>query len=336
MKINSMRVTLAAALLAWAGSTLAAAPPIPAIWQVESIGVGTHSSIPLACDPANIGGSDKWNAVGAKFYFIYNSTNYHLRKAEQALAFNQKNITIEDGVMVNVGAIMEAYVLRNLTTKVIVNADITVDKERINPVTPVPGHAPLICSSLPTIPNDRIDWQSAITHELGHAVGFDHTTDEPTCSMYTGFSWGEVRRNLCDLEKQAYLDAYGKAFSIVSIPNVEGLQNVNIPAKVFFDGSPAFPVTRKTATVQCASGWSCSDYVGTHSSTPSPLTFNFKCDPADPMPTATFRWRTTLTNANGLVTNAVEHTSTCTRPPGTLRKNPSDKPKGINRVIITN
>lgn len=120
------------------------------------------------------------------------------------------------------------------------------------------------------------------------------------------------------VEKGFRLHAKGKTcepFKIASIPNVSGPQGVNIPAKIHYKGYPLFPVKRQTKIVSCAAGWSCSDYNGTYTSnTPSPLTFNFRCTNSSPEPTATFRWRTTLTDADGVVTNAVEHTSTCTTP----------------------
>ncbi|MBT2745547.1 MULTISPECIES: S1 family peptidase [unclassified Lysobacter] len=108
-------------------------------------------------------------------------------------------------------------------------------------------------------------------------------------------------------------------FAISSIPNVAGPQNVNIPAKVFFTGYTHFPVLRHTAIVSCPSGWSCSDYDATYqSATASPLTFNFLCSASSP--TATFRWKTTLKGADGVESNAVEHTSTCTANPGVVAK----------------
>lgn len=105
-----------------------------------------------------------------------------------------------------------------------------------------------------------------------------------------------------------------RAFEITNIPDVTGPHNTDIPAQVHYLGNPQFPVIRKTEVVSCASGWNCGNYNQTYvDSTPSPLTFNFHCaTSSSSRPAATFRWRTTLTDADGVVTNAVEHSSTCT------------------------
>lgn len=102
-------------------------------------------------------------------------------------------------------------------------------------------------------------------------------------------------------------------FALTSIPNVSGPHNVSFQAQVFFQGVPKFPVQRKTRIVSCASGWTCSDYNGTYNtSSASPLTFNYKCNTSGSTPTSTFVWSTTLVGADGVATNAIQHTSTCT------------------------
>lgn len=104
-------------------------------------------------------------------------------------------------------------------------------------------------------------------------------------------------------------------FSISSIADVAGPQGVDIPARVDFNGHPLFPVVRETKTVQCAPGWSCSDYNETYlEASRTPLEFAFRCNSPMPMPTATFVWRTTLTGADGVTTSAVEHRSVCNTP----------------------
>lgn len=102
-------------------------------------------------------------------------------------------------------------------------------------------------------------------------------------------------------------------FSLDSLANVSGPHNTDIPAQVFYKGFPRFPVKRVTKNVTCAPGWNCSEYNGTYTTnTASPLTFNFRCTVGASQPTATFQWRTTLVGADGVTTNAIDHTSTCT------------------------
>lgn len=112
-------------------------------------------------------------------------------------------------------------------------------------------------------------------------------------------------------------------FRLDNIPSVSGPHNVNIPAEVNFKGYLRFPLKRQTQIVSCATGWNCSDYNQTYTTNvPSPLTFNYRCNVSGYTPTATFRWRTTLVGADGVTTNAIEHTSTCTESgtgPGATR-----------------
>ena len=113
------------------------------------------------------------------------------------------------------------------------------------------------------------------------------------------------------------LDVITAPFAITSIPNVTGQQNVNIPVEIKFTGHPPFPVFRHTAVVSCPDGWSCDAYDETYTTAAgSPLKFNFLCYNSDPMPNTTFGWRTTLKGKDGVVTNAIDHTSTCTTKPG--------------------
>jgi hypothetical protein len=113
------------------------------------------------------------------------------------------------------------------------------------------------------------------------------------------------------------LEVIKEPFALSSIPNVTGQQNINIPVQVNFTGHPPFPVLRHTAVVSCPTGWICDAYDETYTTaTGSPLRFNFLCYNSDPMPNTTFGWRTTLKGKDGVVSNAIDHTSTCTTKPG--------------------
>ena len=331
MSLNFLRTALAVSLIMSAGLARAEDPVITREWQTDFIRVGFNDSVPSNCVMPTVAATNSWNAVGADFYHELDLFTRHPLIANQTAAFNGKNITIEPSDDIRPDAVMSTRLDPDPSgAGNLVNADIRVNRRILEA-------GDISCSTAEVVPADKVDWESAILHEFGHGIGFVQDVNEPTCSMHWSLTDGEKRRVLCAAEKQAYIDAYGKKFKILSIPNVSGPQQTDIPAKVIYEGTPVFPVERRTKYISCPSGWSCSNYNGTYSSaTSSTLTFNFRCDPSVPLPTATFQWRTTLIDANGKETDSVDHTSTCTKPPGTLNKNSGDKPTGINRVIITN
>ena len=120
------------------------------------------------------------------------------------------------------------------------------------------------------------------------------------------------------VEKGYRLNAAGKTtcepFKISSIPSVTGPYRVSMPVLVNYVGYPQFPVNMKVDYVTCPYPWSCKGFEkSVATEVPSPLTYNVICN-ADPRPPATFKIKTTLTDADGVKTNAVEHTYTCATP----------------------
>ncbi|MEI2454616.1 hypothetical protein [Lysobacter firmicutimachus] len=327
----SARMLVATALAVCGFQASAQAPVITSQWEAASVNIGFHDSV-SACIFSSIGASNTWNRVGVDLHLQTDSLASHPRVDEQTQAYNYSHITVEDDAQLLPGALMEARIMTNSQTGTILNADIFVDRRHMNQTQ---GLFQFSCDTGSSVPPDKYDWESAILHEFGHIVGFQHTYDQTGCSMYKTLKEGESRRVLCEAEKQEYIRAYGLTFRIMALENVAGPQGANIPARVFYKGTPVFPVRRETKIVECASGWECSDYIGTYTAqTPSPLTFYFRCTNTTPLPTATFRWRTTLIDANGMKTNSVDHTSTCTTPPGAIQTDSAD-PVGGNRIIIT-
>ena len=120
------------------------------------------------------------------------------------------------------------------------------------------------------------------------------------------------------VEKGYRLNAAGKTtcepFKISSIPNVTGPYRVSMPVLVNYVGYPQFPVKIKVDYVTCPYPWTCKGFEkSVATEVPSPLSYNVICN-ADPRPPATFKIKTTLTDADGVKTNTVEHSYTCATP----------------------
>lgn len=332
MKSIFLRAALATAAITWAGLIHAALPTASAKHARASVISGMHSSIPPNCVEATTNAINAWNAAGANFSILPDFIVSTPRPDEQTQEYNDANVTIDDGVLQDPRALMAARVDADPATRIIKNADIRVDKRRIRNNDPT--QIQLNCSTFDPVPVDVVDWQSAILHEFGHVVGLEHDANDIGCAMYDQLGPGQIQRTLCPAEKQSYIDNY-KALRITGIPNVSGPQRVVISAKIFYAGAAPFPLTRETINISCPGGWSCGPYNGNFPvNAPSPLTFNFKCTNTGDLPTSTFGWRTTLIDANGVRTNAVDHTSTCTSPAGASSEISGDKPKGIGRIII--
>lgn len=120
------------------------------------------------------------------------------------------------------------------------------------------------------------------------------------------------------IEKGYRLKAENKPcspFNIDNIPDTSGPHNTPITHTVFYNGYPQFPVTAEMEYVTCPTGWYCNDFeIALASKAPSPLLYSTTCDAPDSEPSATFRLKTTLIDADGVSTGPTEHSYTCTTP----------------------
>lgn len=85
-----------------------------------------------------------------------------------------------------------------------------------------------------TIPSGDYDWESVVTHEVGHFIGFEHTLNS-VAVMFANLGAGEIKRTLQDPDRQDLCTVY---------PGTPGSQ-----------GSPC-------ATTACLSGLVCEGPLG--------------------------------------------------------------------------
>jgi hypothetical protein len=116
------------------------------------------------------------------------------------------------------------------------------------------------------------------------------------------------------VEKGFRLQAEGKVckpFKITSIPDVTAQRPNSVNVPVNFEGFPYFPVTLTVEYTSCPAGETCTGGTVVHN-TPedSPFVFSVECSGSSSTP-STSGWRSYMTDADGVKTNAVAHSLTC-------------------------
>lgn len=87
---------------------------------------------------------------------------------------------------------------------------------------------------------------------------------------------------------------------------------------IVFRGFPRFPVTLRVEIVKCATGSTCTGDNSTYEkSQVSPLNWTFGCNGSADSPTRTHLVRSTLIDADGVTSNAMESNVVCTTATGT-------------------
>lgn len=212
MKSKAVRACAVGALL-FTGTAFSGPPDIYYRWGV---GVGTkpvrvYYGLPAECDNPVLRGLNEWNDVGAAFAFGWPSP-YLTNTRESALpdSSDEASVQVEDGILADSTALMETRTTRR--DGYIVDSDIFVNR---NYVFYGPGPAgEFHCTAANTIPPpDLYDYESAVTHELGHALGFQVGQPEfqgdRTCVMYAYLQRGELNRTICAAEYNEMRSVYG-------------------------------------------------------------------------------------------------------------------------------
>lgn len=143
-------------------------------------------------------------------------------------------------------------------------------------------------------------------------LGFHSNPDDSVALRNTTFQIAATR----GIEKGYRMFKAGETdclpFKIVSILSVAGKYRMPIPFPITLQGHPRFPVTSKSVSVICPKGWTCPNITTNfNEATNGNIIPTETCNASDTKPAATFRWKTTVTDADGIVTGAVEHDISC-------------------------
>lgn len=190
--------------------------PLPEIWPRWAPSVATkpvyvYYVLPPACDNDVLYGLNKWNAAGARFAFTWPSspvTEY--RNNELGIAEDMARITVEDGVMPSDSPNAQAATSLSVGSDgYLKDADIFINENYLFWGTNDTGD--FFCTGNGTAlpPSNKYDYLTVITHELGHAIGFQEYPEESRCIMYPTLAYGQYRRNLCNAEYAAFRNVYG-------------------------------------------------------------------------------------------------------------------------------
>lgn len=191
-------------LLCLAFPTQALGQSVSVKWSALNKPVYLHTAMPSGCDVDLERAVAAWNNTGSKFTYSFNrSTNL---TSTRGTATTNAYPIIEDGVTSSSTAL--ATTNRYTSGSTITQTDIIVKGEYLWYYSDESG-GKFHCSSTGTsTPSTKYDYQTAITHELGHAFGMDHG-GSTSCIMYASLGAGTMRRTACSTESSAMRTAYG-------------------------------------------------------------------------------------------------------------------------------
>ena len=172
----------------------------------------TQKGAAHACDANTKAAVDTINAAGRSFQLTGTTQNY--TSTYYSATEDPDFINIQDGS--SMSAIMRTiiYGYSGSAPAQAIDATVYVNTDRIYYDTGDTAQSTdLICGSSITSSNigQHIDWQSAMTHEMGHVKGMDHRTDGSTgpCLMTTYLNPGQIKRSLCSDERALLVGFYG-------------------------------------------------------------------------------------------------------------------------------
>lgn len=181
-------------------------------WRTPSMGVKINYALPAICDTATANAAATMNGMGVKFQLTGTTTHYTSQYVSADQDAGYVNIQPASGL----GVIMrtQTYHYANPTPpREAIDALVLVNADRLYYVgDEVEQPTDLFCGH--TLPaggiGQRVDYQSAMTHEFGHVFGMGHRSDGSTgpCLMTQYLRAGEVKRSYCPDERSLMLGFY--------------------------------------------------------------------------------------------------------------------------------
>lgn len=198
-----MRVQLLALVLLSATAP-AKAQTVSVKWALLNRPVYLHTAMPSGCDTEVGRAVTAWNSAGSKFTYQFDraANLTTTRGTASSVAYP----VIEDGATSSTTALMTTN--RYTTGSTITEADIIVKAEYLWFNNDQSGGKFHCSPTAAAAPATKYDFQTAITHELGHALGVDHG-GATSCIMYASLGLGTMRRSACSTEAAALKSAYG-------------------------------------------------------------------------------------------------------------------------------
>jgi hypothetical protein len=188
----------------------------PEPWAVTSKPVLINYSLPAGCDGPTTAAANTLNSVGARFQITGSGQYYTDVYINPQGDSDKANINIQDdyGLASSV-PMRKIHYSEYVGRWVRADADIFVNGNMLYYFDPgeVQESTDFYCAA--TLPSGGLgsmtDYQTAMLHEMGHVVGFEHRTDSSTgpCVMAAYVARGTVKRALCDDEKRKFVAVYG-------------------------------------------------------------------------------------------------------------------------------